>query len=96
MAIFGGLINRITNKVTVTKSKFFIPAAIVAIVFLMVAAIYMISANIVGMTGYGNADSKTETIKFVIFIATGFSAAVPTIFDATIHLIKKHKIQENS
>lgn len=96
MAIFGGLINRFTNKVTVTKFKFFIPVAVVAIAFLMVAAIYMISANIVGMTGYGKADSKTETIKFLIFIATGFSAALPIIFDAVINLTKKYKIQKNS
>lgn len=41
----------------------------------------MIVANIVGMTGFGGADSKTEAIKFTLFAITGLIACVPTLID---------------
>ncbi len=80
-SIFGGLANRKTNKVNVVKSKYFVPAAIISLIFLIVGAIYMVVANIVGITGYGDADSQSEIIKFVILVASIGVAFVPTLYD---------------
>lgn len=70
-----------TNKVEVKKSKLFVPTGIIAVIFLTIGGVYMIVANIVGMTGFGDAPAQTEIIKFILLVVTGLIALVPTLID---------------
>lgn len=90
------MVNRITNKVEVKKSRLFVPTGIIAVVFLTIGGLYMIVANIVGMSGFGGADSKTEAIKFVLFAITGLVACVPTFIDVFKNLSKKQPKTTNN
>jgi len=77
--ILGALLNRRHNKVKVTRSRGFVPAAIIALVINYFAAAYMIIASIVDMAGYNGADQKVATIKFIIFIAILAISIVPAL-----------------
>lgn len=90
LAILGGLINRRTNKIETKKSRVFLPAGIIAVIFLTIGGVYMIVDNIVGMTGFGGADATTETIKFILLVVTAIIAGVPLVADVFKKSKSKH------
>jgi CHASE2 domain-containing sensor protein len=49
VAILGGMINRKTNKVKVTKNKMFLPTAIVSVTFVGISLLYMVVAQFVDL-----------------------------------------------
>lgn len=70
-AIFGGLLNRRSNKVKVEKFKLFIPAAIISIIFLAIGSIYFLLEPLVSLAFLENAEDKLINIyTFIVMILT--------------------------
>lgn len=82
VAVLGALLNRKTNKVEVTKSKLFVPAAIIAIIIFFSAGAFMIVAAFLDMFDITNDLSHDEInssiIKFVIFIIILAASIIPS------------------
>ena len=87
IAIFGALLNRKSKLIKVKKSKYFLPSAILSIVFISIGAIYMLVDAVVNMFGVNGADITTSIVKFMILILIIFISSIPLIID----LFKKKK-----
>ena len=67
-SVFGGLINRKTKRLEVSKSKLFIPTAIFSCLFVVTGLIYTFVAGIVDSTGFNGANKLDASIKLIIVI----------------------------
>ena len=91
-AVLGALINRKTKKIKVIKYKYFVPAAICAIVINYAAGLYMIIEAIVNITGYNKIspiEIKGYIIEFIIFITILAICILPALW--TTYVIKNNK-----
>ena len=79
-SVAGALWNRKTNAIKVDKKWYFMPAAIIAIIFTVVAVVYMVSDNIAGMAG-ANMDH--------VFTVASMDSANSDILDQANDLIEK-------
>ena len=82
VSIVGGIINRRTNKIKVTKIRFFIPIAYTAVIFILIGSAYMLIETIVNMTGFRGADATTSIINFAIMITILVISGLPIVLDA--------------
>ncbi|TCG11517.1 APC family permease [Mycoplasma todarodis] len=90
-SIVGALINRKTNKIKVEKSKLFIPAAIISILFTAIPVIYMLIASVVDMTGFNHADRMSSTTTFCVLIGTLLLSFLPWLIETVIAKINTKK-----
>lgn len=77
--IFGALKNRKTSEVQVEKNKWFIPAAIVAIIINYAGLGYQFIVDFVNVSGYNGAVITTAVINLSIYFGVIFVSAVPAI-----------------
>ena len=89
--ILGGLVNRRTNKVETTKSKYFIPAAWVSMIVMYAGLAYTIIKEIVNATGFRapentaampNAHNEFVTssiINLAIYLAVFAFSVIPAV-----------------
>ena len=89
-AVLGALINRKTKKIKVMKYRFFVPAAIISVIFNYSAGIYMIIEAIVDLTGFNGADVQGNIVKLIVFLFILFVSIVPAL--VTTHM-RKPKLQ---
>ena len=80
-AILGAIVNRKTKRVEVTRSKYFLPAAWVAVIFIGIGAAYMLIDSVVNMFGVNDANVKTSVIKFIILMILIAVSFIPLIID---------------
>jgi len=78
-SIFGTLINRKTNKVKVTKTKTFIPFAIVSIAINYLAGIYMLINATMKASGFNGADSQSGIVELLVFIVILAISILPAL-----------------
>lgn len=91
-SVLGAIINRKTNKVAVTKNKFFIPAAWAAVIIFYAAGAYMVIASFLDMfnvTHDLDHDAIVgSVIKFLIFVAILAISIIPA-FAVNIKAVSK-------
>ena len=91
-AVLGALINRKTKKVKVIKYKWFVPAAICAIIINYAAGLYMIIEAIVNIAGYRITDPieiKAYVIELILFVVILAICILPALW--TTYLSKNNK-----
>lgn len=81
-AIFGGLINRKTNKIKVEKFKLFIPAAILSIIFLIIGSTYFLLEPLISLAFLEKIEDKLSNIyTFIVMIITIIISIINMLFE---------------